>query len=419
MDRTRDVVITGLGVVSPIGIGKEAYWNSLREHRSGVGCRAAFNGTDWCFRIAAELKDFDPKQYVKPRKSLKVMCREIQMAYAAADLAMQDAGLERGQYDPDRLGVVLGSELFYCDVQEMEAVYRSCVAQGQFDYDAWGQCAMRDIYPLWMLKHLPNMAACHIGIAHDARGPTNTIVAEECSSLDAVIEAAQVIARGHADLMIAGGTGSRIGLTTMVYRGQRDLSRRIDDPEAASRPFDALRDGMVIGEGAGAYVLESRRHAERRAARILARFLGYGQSFQSSTDSAKAAAIRRAIGSALRSAELDARQVGHVNAHGRSTLTDDAIEARAIREALGDIPVTAPKSFFGYLGAGGGAVEMAASVLALTQGEVPVTLNYVQPDPQCPIRVIHDQPHRPGHPTALVLSQSPLGQAAAVVLGGP
>lgn len=412
----RDVVITGLGVVSPIGIGRDAFWHSVCNQQSGVRVREQFRETDWCYRIAAEVQDFDPRQFVKPRKNLKLMCREIQLAFAAAALAMEDARLQPDQCDPDRLGVVLGSELFYCQPAELVAAYQKCLADGQFDYDRWGSEAMGQIYPLWMLKHLPNMPACHIGIAFDARGPNNTIVSEECSSLNAVIEAARMIERGQADVMLTGGTGGRCNLTTMIYRTDLDLTRAVADPAAACRPFEASRGGMVVGEGAGVVVLESRAHARRRGAEVLAQVAGYAQGFGRGSDERHRAAIATTITSALSAAHLAANQIGHVNANGLSTVRDDETEAQAIHDAVGDIPVTAPKSFFGNIGAGSGAVEMMVSLLALRTGEVPVTLNYERPDPRCPVRVVSGQPLQAASPTALVVNDSRLGQATAVAL---
>jgi 3-oxoacyl-[acyl-carrier-protein] synthase II len=421
MTDSGDVVITGLGVVSPIGIGKDAYWKSMLEGRSGVGPLTVAVGSDLPVKIGGEIKGFDAKQFVKPRKSLKVMCREIQTGYAAAMLALQDAGVSAGKVDPDRFGVVLGSEMFYCDLDELADAYRKCVVDGQLRPDLWGAGAMSDLYPLWMLKYLPNMVACHIAITEDARGPNNTITLDEVSSLLAVIESVCYIQRGAADVMIAGGQGSRVNLTRIMYRGDEYWSHRNDEPARACRPFDAQRDGTVIGEGAGAFILESRRHAAARGANILARVLGFGRSFDRvpghhavGTDG-----FRRAIEGALTSAGLGAADIGHVNAHGSGMIEGDRFEAQAIRSCLGDVPVTAPKSYFGCLGAGTGAVEMAASVLAIATGLLPATLNYEFPDPACPVNVVRGQPLPVGKRTAVVLNQSETGQTAAVVLGPP
>ena len=421
MTDSGDVVITGLGVVSPIGIGKDAYWKSMLEGRSGIGPLAVAVGSDLPVKFGGEIKDFDGKQFVKPRKSLKVMCREIQTGYAAAVLALQEAGVSAGKVNPDRFGVVLGSEMFYCDLDELADAYRKCVVDGQLRPDMWGAGAMSDLYPLWMLKYLPNMVACHIAITEDARGPNNTITLDEVSSLLAVIESVCYIQRGAADVMIAGGQGSRVNLTRIMYRGDEYWSHRNDEPTRACRPFDAQRDGTVIGEGAGAFVLESRRHAEARGANILARVLGFGRSFDflPGRHVAGTNGFRRAIEGALASAGLGPADIGHVNAHGSGIVEGDRFEAQAIRSCLGDVPVTAPKSYFGCSGAGTGAVEMAASVLAIATGTLPATLNYEYPDPACPVNVVHGQPLPVGKRTALVLNQSETGQTAAVVLGPP
>ena len=221
--------------------------------------------------------------------------------------------------------------------------------------------------------------------------------------------------------MIAGGAGSRIHPTVFVRSFSSQLSRRCDEPAKASRPFDAKRDGLVNGEGAAAFVLEDRQRAEARGATILARIAGSASAFEPRSNGcpAQGVAIRSAITKALRAARMDPADIGHVNAHGLSTIDDDRIEARAIRDTLGDIPVTAPKSFFGTLGSGAGAVEMAVSVLALGAGIVPVTLNYERPDPACPVNVVHGSLLTATKRTALLLNHTPMGQSAALVLAGP
>ncbi len=421
MVNNTEVVITGVGMVSPIGTGREAFWDSLRTGRSGVGPLSFAAGTDLPVKFGSEIEGFDPKQFVKPRKSLKLMCREMETGHSAAVLAIQDANLNRGDVDPDRYGIVLGAEMFYCELQELADAYRKCVVNGQLLPELWGEGAMSDLNPLWMLKQLPNMVACHVAIAEDARGPNNTITLDEVSCLLALIESVCVIQRGHADVMITGGCGTRINLTRIMYRGDGAWSHRNDDPQGACRPFDADRDGGVIGEGAGAFVLESREHAEARGANIIARVLGYGSSFgaPATQRDRSVAGIRRSINSALRSAQLTAADVGHVNANGSSVVIPDQIEAQAIHDCLGDTPVTAPRSYFGCLGAGSGAVEMMGSVLAISKGEIPATLNYQHPDPMCPINVIRDEPLRMTSSTSVILNQSEAGQAVAVVIAGP
>jgi 3-oxoacyl-[acyl-carrier-protein] synthase II len=423
MASPQDVVVTGVGVVSPIGIGKEAFWTALREGRSGIRGLPLFTDPDPAIRMpfGGEVRDFDPKQYVRPRKSLKVMSRDIQLAFAAADMACVDAGLHEGTLDPERLGVVLGADLIPCDLDELVGTYRSCMVEGQFDFHRWGQTFPGELFPLWMLKYLPNMPACHVGIAQDARGPNNTVTLGEVSTLSAFCEATRVLRRGQADAMIAGGVGGKIHPAYWARHQVMGYSQHNGDPAAACRPFDALRDGLVYGEGSGALILETQQHAQRRGTPVLARILGFAATFEPCHDGqlCQGTAIRHAILAALRAAEMTPADLGYVIAHGSSTVNSDRIEAQAIQATLGDVPVTAPKSYFGYLGAAAGALEAVLGVLAFAQGLVPPTLNYEHPDPQCPINVVHGQPLPIGRPNVLILSHSPQGQAVALVLGGP
>ena len=419
MPQSREVVITGLGVVCPIGVGVESYWSSLTAGESGVGWLEEMRGVESPFRFAARIKDFDAKQYVQPRKTIKVMCPEIQIAFAAAGMAMSEAKLEKDAIEPERLGVVLGSELFYGEIEEMAEAIRHCQVDGKFDISLWGDYAFKDLFPLWMLKYLPNMAACHISIAHDARGPNNSIVEGGASSLLAINEAAAAIERGHADAMLAGGSGSYVSFGCLPFRGWEHLTKWDGAPAAASRPFEARRSGSVPGEGAGMLLLEAREHAESRGAPILARIAGYASRFEPPGDPGKkrtGQAIKNSIEAALKAAKLTPHEIGHVNAHGESSIDQEWVEAQAIREVLGDVPVIALKSYFGDLAAGSGAVEIIGSVLALNRGQLPPTLNYDKPDPNCPVNVVHGAGAAIGSPTAIALNQSNTGQAAAVVI---
>lgn len=421
MIATRNVVITGVGVVSPIGIGRGPYWEALRAGRSGVRLTQRYGTAPLPSPLGAELRDFDAKQYVTPRKSLKVMCAEIQAGFAAAALAIEDARLAAGSIAPERMGVVFGGEMLYGDPLELAPLYNACTVDGKFNYGKFGTAFPSQLFPLWMLKYLPNMTACHIGISVDARGPNNTIVSGEASSLLALGEAIAVLRRGGADVMIAGATSSRLNLTGIMYRGDCLLSQRTDSPESASRPFDLHRDGMVNGEGAGGVVLETAEHAHARGATVLAEVLGTASTFgpPDPTGAGRQQAIARSIGQLLTNCHLTPHDIDHVNAHGLSTVDDDRIEARAIAEQLGTTPVTALKSYFGNLGAAGGMVELIASVIGLQEGIVPGTLNYSTPDPNCPIEVIHGEPRLVRRPVALSLNQSRTGQSAAVAIRRP
>jgi 3-oxoacyl-[acyl-carrier-protein] synthase II len=237
----------------------------------------------------------------------------------------------------------------------------------------------------------------------------------------AIAEGMRVIERDGADVMIVGGTGTRLHPLNWVFRDNPLLlSPRTQPPEQVSRPFDAARDGTVYGEGAAAFVLESHAGAKARGAKILARILGFGNTFEACTPGKTfpGQAIRAAIRQSLRDAHLEAGDVGHVNAHGLSTQLHDSAEAHAIRDVLGDVPVTAPKSYFGNLGAGSGAVELLATLVAFETGQVPRILNYEQADPNCPINVVHTQPLAIGKKAAVVLNQTLTGQSVAMALAG-
>jgi 3-oxoacyl-[acyl-carrier-protein] synthase II len=417
----REVVITGIGVVCPLGMGREAFWKALDAGQSGIDWLPQTRGTKLPFHFAGLIKDFDPKQFIQPRKSIKVMCREIQVAYACAALAVEDSGLPKQATEPDRMGIVLGSELFYGELDELAGVYRNCRENGEFQTERWGDVAFKDLFPLWMLKYLPNMAACHLSIVHDARGPNNSIVQGGASSLLAMMEATMAIQRGHADIMLSGGSGSSAELTGLAFRGWEQHSQWPGEPAGASRPFEAQRCGIVVGEGAASFVLEERQHAERRGAKILARIAGFSSRYDPPGGwnvPRPGQGIRNSIVGALAAAGMQPHEIGHVNAHGESSVRHDQVEAQAIRDLLGDVPVTAIKSYFGDLGAGSGAIELAASILGLSAGHIPRTLNYDQPDPACPVNIIHEA-HLPVDKRAfLKLNQSMTGQAVAMIIDG-
>jgi 3-oxoacyl-[acyl-carrier-protein] synthase II len=414
----REVVITGMGIVSPIGVGREAVWSAIESRRSAVRTLPNLASAGWLAPFGADVTDFDPKELIQPRKSIKVMSRDIQLASAAAELAWQDACLSTATLDADRFGVVGAAGVMYCDLEELRGPFVEWIKQEDFDIHRWSRDAMGELYPLWMLKYLPNMPACHIGIRYDARGPNNTIAEGDVSSLLALMEAADVIRRDHADVMIVGGTGSRINISDLMWhRGARLAVNGKLPPEAVCRPFDAARSGQVNGEGAAQIVIETREHAERRGARIMARLSGSAARYEPAVDQMQPTgdAIARAIRAAMTAAGVQPGDISHVNAHGNSTREDDPIEARAIRATLGDVPVTAPKSYFGNLGQGSGMVELAISLLAMTHGVVPPTLNYETPDPDCPVNVVREI--QPAKGRAFVkLSHNATGQAAAVVI---
>ena len=417
-----DVVITGIGVVSPIGIGRERFWAALLAGRSGVRPIRQFDASGLPVRFAAEIEDFDPLDFVRTRKSLKLMSRDAQLGLAAASLACRDARLRAGDVDPRRFGVALGADRANIDLAECQPIYQRCLVGQRFDFSRWGSDGMGASFPLLFLKALPNMIASHVAIAQDARGPNNTIHQSGVSALLALSEAVRTIQRGAAEAMIVGAASAQLNPHDYVRRCVMGIhSLRQDDPTKIMRPFDAGRDGQVWGEGAAAFVLERRSHAEARGATIFARVLSCANTCGSkgAREGARCRGLQEAMTLAIGRAGLTDRGVGHVNAHGLSTIRDDAVEAQALAAVVPEVPVFAPKSYFGNLGAAAGAVEMAASVLGLAAGMVPATLNYDRPDPTCPVRTIRREPFAPASPTALVVNWTSIGQAAAAVLAGP
>jgi 3-oxoacyl-[acyl-carrier-protein] synthase II len=414
-----DVLITGIGVVTPLGIGREPFLSALCEGRSGIARISSFDAGGLSVQIAAEIRNFDPKPYVANRKSLKVMCRDAQFGMVAAALACRDAGIQVGMVDPERFGVVLGADRICSELSDSEATYRACMVDQRFDFNRWATEGMARSYPLGFLRVLPNMTASHVSIAHDARGPNNTIHQNEVSGMLAIAEAADVIRRGWADVMIAGGASSQMNPFDCVHRCALGiLSPRQEDPTQVMCPFDVRHDGQVWGEGAAVLILESRTHAEARKANVQGKLLGWANTYEvSGNGHPHGKGLERAIDAALRRAGLEESSLACVAAHGLSTVASDRLEAQAIHKWLPTVPVTALKSYFGNLGAASSAVEVAASMLLLQAGLVVPTLNYQQPAADCPVQVVRGTPLSSSRKTALVLSSTMIGQAVGMVVG--
>ncbi|MDP1564237.1 MAG: beta-ketoacyl-[acyl-carrier-protein] synthase family protein [Pirellulaceae bacterium] len=412
MWQSSEIVISGVGVVSPIGIGTDAVWQSLIENRSSVRVRPGCELVREPLALAAPVADFDAKAYI-PRKSLKVMCREIQMGVAAAVMAINDARIGPSDFAPQRIATVFASEAFYANPADLVPAFRQCIPLGN-DVSAWGQIAPREIEPLWMLKYLPNMVASHVSILLDAQGPSNTVVLGDNSSLPALIEGVELLQRGWADLVVVGATGSQLNPTASVYRDRSRLARQVDCPAAAVRPFDGQRSGTVFGEGAAAFVVETLASAQARGANILARILGSDRAFAATHDQ-MADRLARSIRDTLTQSGICEADVGHVNANGTGVVAEDRIEAQGLARVLPKCPVFAPKSYFGLLGPSTGAVELVCSLLALRHRVLPATLNYRTPDPHCPVAVSGENQSLAGR-MALVVNQSPTGQIATVAI---
>jgi len=416
---SRRVVITGAGVISPIGLDLPAVWQALITGTSGIGPIRSIDASSLPVQIAGEVPSFNAKKIItdkEERKSLKMMSRTVQMGVACARLAYAHAGLHRAKVDPTRFGVEIGSGFIATDYDDLAAAAHVSVmdAPSGVDLSKWGAQAIREIPPLWILKYLPNMIACHTSIFLDARGPNNSVTQSDAAGLLALGEAARVIRRGAADCMLVAAADSKISLLGLVRQCVfAELSRRNDAPVKACRPFDATRDGWVIAEGAGALTLEDLGHAEERGAHVVAELVGFGSAFDHGRTGA---GLARAIRAALSQASIGPTDIDHVNAHGCGTRQGDVWEARGLAEVFGPCaPVFAPKSYFGSLSPAGGLVELTASLLALKHGTLPATLNCDDPDPVCPVAVVR-RPRAVTMPYILKTSLTDRGQCAAAVV---
>ncbi|WP_439622064.1 beta-ketoacyl-[acyl-carrier-protein] synthase family protein [Gemmata sp.] len=398
----RRVVISGIGVVAPNGVGREAFWNGCVDGHSGVGPIRSFDPSNHPIKIAGEVHDFDPEPYLPARfrKSVKVMGRAARFGVGAAGLAVADSGLTPDNMDPERLGVVMGAGLIPMDLGELAPMLaRACQETGEFDPSRLADPGRADspLFPLWLLKYLPNMAAAHISMAYNCQGPNNTVVTACVAGTQAVGEAYRLVSRGDADVMLAGGADSRIDpLMLLAYTALGTLSKQTNlAPEARSRPFDRLRDGFVISEGAAVLVLEEYERARARNATIYAEVLGWGSTFDAYSVTKPDPDGRggaRAIQSALTEAHVDHRDIGYINAHGTSTKLNDAMETAAVKRVFGDraktVQLSSIKSMIGHSIGASGAIEAAALALSLHTQVYPPTINLTNPDPACDLDYI-------------------------------
>ncbi|MBN1911342.1 MAG: beta-ketoacyl-[acyl-carrier-protein] synthase family protein [Pirellulales bacterium] len=431
--QNRRVVITGMGVVSPLGSDLEAIWTALVEGRSGVGPLTCLPAEALPIDCAAEasgfsgsIDDFGPLEAGQKkliRKGLKVMCRESQMGVAVAQLALSHAGLTPGTFDPTRAGIYYGTDYMLSPPDDfIDGVGQVIENHGHFELTWWPEEGMSRMTPLWLLKYLPNMPASHIAIYNDFRGPNNSITLREAAGNLAIGEAFRIVAEGRADIMLAGATGTRLHAMKTIHAAQQcELATHEGDPATACRPFDLNRTGEVLGEGAGAIVLESLDSAQARGAKIFAEVSGRASSIVQGPDrvARRGQALANVLRLVLGDAGVAADDLGHVHAHGLSTRSGDAEEASAIQSVLGGqgkpVPVVAAKSHLGNLGAGGGVVELITSVLALGHDRLFPVLNYTTPDPECPVAAVQDNATTPGD-SFVNLSVTPQGQASAVLV---
>lgn len=384
----RRVVVTGVGLVCGCGIGTEEVWRNLLAGKSGIGPITHFDPTAFDCRIAGEVRNFDPLVWVE-KKELKKMGRFIQLALAASEFAMQMAQLEVRPEFADATGVYIASGIGGFDVIEREHSKYLAGGPGK-------------ISPFFIPASIVNLASGHVSIRYGAKGP-NSATATACSaSAHSIGDAYKIIQRSDAEVMIAGG--SEAAITPMGVGGfaaMRALSTRNDDPEHASRPFDATRDGFVVGEGAGVLVLESLEFAQKRGANIIAEVAGYGMSgdaYHITQPAEGGDGGYRVTMAALKDAKISPDDVGYVNAHGTSTPIGDAIETTALKRVFGErakkVPISSTKSMTGHLLGGAGGLEAGISILALRDEVLPPTANYQNPDPECDLDYIPNHPRK-------------------------
>ncbi|MDO5308000.1 MAG: beta-ketoacyl synthase N-terminal-like domain-containing protein [Planctomycetia bacterium] len=420
MSSKREVVVTGMGVLCPIGIDLDAYWNALINGVSGVGFSKSIQTQLERKPICAETPDFKPKDYIKPKKNIKVMSRDIQLGMVASILATQNANLnldnDARAVEPERLGCIFGCDLIGLELDALLPAFKQGIKDGKFDFSTWGRASMESIMPLWLLRYLPNMAASHFAISVDARGPNNTNALDRGSSLAAIMEGCRIIERGAADVMVVGGVGNKLNPTILARGGAYNLAPYSENPQDDPRPFDADRRGTVVGDGAGAFVLESREFAEARGAKIYGTILSFAEAVEpTATFGIQQDAIESAIRQTLRNAHVDAADVGHVNANALG-VPDDSKEALALRNQLGDVPVFAAAGHLGNLGSGAGAVELVASFQAVANKQIPATRNCDKVAQDCPVNVVKAQPQPLDNNLFLKLSHANTGRSFAILV---
>ena len=382
--KPRRVVVTGIGVISSIGTGIEDYWRALVAGTSGVATITHFDTTDYRVHIAAEVKDFDPTVYTD-KKSSRRMDRFAQFSVAAAKLAVEDGSLDVAA-DPENIGVLVASGIG--GLQTFERETEVLLNKGP-----------SRISPLFIPMQIVNMAAAQVSIVLGAKGPLSTVCTACSAASNAIGEAFEIIRRGAADVMLAGGSEATItpvGISS--FAAMRALSERNDEPERASRPFDRDRDGFVMGEGSAILILEELERARARGAKIYAEVRGYGMSSDAYHISAPEPSGKnqaRAMTAALAEAEIQPSEIDYINAHGTSTPLGDEIETRVIRIALGEhadkVAISSTKSMIGHCLGASGALEAAACVLAIDRGMIPPTINLENPCPECDLDYVPNQ----------------------------
>ncbi len=393
MGRTR-VVITGVGAVSSLGLTAKQTWDGLCAGKCGLRRITSFDPSKFSCRLAGEVGEYKIQQYVPKsfRKATKLMSRDIELSVIAADEAVRDSGLvtkaideQKININPERMAINIGAGLISCDPCELAPAVAKSITDGKFDIRKWGKEGIELVTPLWLLKYLPNMLACHIGIIHNIQGPSNTITCAEVSGHLAIGEAVEVIARGAADIALAGGAEAKVNPVLIMRQCliKRATTQHNDDPEGACRPFDAEASGSVFGDGGGIAVLETLDNATKRGAKIYAEVVGTGQSasinpaYEHIEPDGKGITI--AIEKALSQANITPKDVDLLIPHGTGIPEDDLAESKGIEAALGSetkrIPVWPTKSMLSNTGAACGGLDIIAAAYAIQDGRIPAAKN--------------------------------------------
>jgi 3-oxoacyl-[acyl-carrier-protein] synthase II len=378
----RRVVVTGVGLLTSVGIGTKPVWDAIKSGTNGIGPITAFDATDFNCRIAGEVKGFDPANYIE-KKEIKKMGRFIQFAIAASEFALEGAGLKPDPAEAERTGVYIGSGIGGFEVIERE--HKNLLEKGP------GR-----ISPFFIPATIINLASGYVSIRTGAKGPNSATATACTTSAHAVGDSFRLIQHDDADIMICGGSEACITpLGVGGFAAMRALSQRNDNPEHACRPWDISRDGFIIGEGAGILVLEEMEHAKRRGAKILAEVVGYGMSgdaYHITSPADDGDGAYRVMRNSLRDAKLEPHQIDYINAHGTSTPLGDRIETTAIKRVFGDhaykVAVSSTKSMTGHLLGGAGGLEAGITVLSICDQIAPPTVNLETPDPECDLDYI-------------------------------
>lgn len=392
------IVVTGVGVVTSVGIGVNRFWKNIINGVSGIDRLTLLDTSDLEVKIGAEVKDFDPGQYME-RKEVKRADRFVHFAVAGARLALADSGLEINSSNAENIGVVIGSGIGGMKTFEDQA--RNCLEKGP-----------KRVSPFFIPMMIPDMGSGFVSIITGAKGPNHTVVTACASGTHSIGDSLRLIQNGEAVAMVTGGSEAAITRLSLAgFTSAGALSTNNDDPKGASRPFDLNRDGFVMGEGSGILVLEELEHAKSRGAKIYAEIVGFGGSgdaYHMTSPDPEGDGAARAMRRAIADAAIEPEQISYINAHGTSTAANDKLETKAIKRVFGEaayrIPVSSTKSMTGHLLGAAGGVEAIISVLALKEGIIPPTINYRNPDPECDLDYVPNQARR--SPLEYVLSNS-------------